>query len=201
MALRLVACDRGSPPRPHERELAVELAGNLPHAIGLHASRREFDRQGEPVELAADLTDPGRVLIGQGKSVLDGGDAIEEQLNSRVRQGLLSRSTRVDGRIAQREQPMDVFAFGPERLAARGQQVNLRRLSADVFRDGGGGLDVRFTAIEDQKHPSLAKEGDDSGEGPGPLHGNSQRRGQAADEQRRVEHAADVEETDIPLEF
>ena len=70
---------------------------------------------------------------------------------------------RIVRRTGKRIQPVDVLAFDLKSLAARRQDVDLRRGREDACRQSCHRLDEMLAGIEDQENPLVAQIGDQAG--------------------------------------
>ena len=123
----LLARRRRARARPQQRQALVEKRGGLLQAVGLDASGRQLDRERHAVELSADARDDARFRIAEVETGAARRRALHEQLGGRKRLDSRRRELRVVRRTGKRIQPVDVLALDPESLAARRQDVDLRR--------------------------------------------------------------------------
>jgi hypothetical protein len=64
------------------------------------------------------------------------------------------------GAARQRRQPLHIFAFNPQRLAARCQDVDVCRTREDGRGEGGGSLDDVLAIVEHQLQPAIPERSD-----------------------------------------
>jgi hypothetical protein len=114
-------------PLPEEPEAVVEEVGSAADAVGADPPCREFDREGNAIETAADARDDWGIGIRELKSVTAGCGALHEELHGR-------RGHRVGGlyavlrRALEGQQEVNVLALDAKGLAGRGEEMNPRRL-------------------------------------------------------------------------
>ena len=98
-----------------------------PHPKGLDPGRRQFDRQRYSIELQANLGNDRSVLVGEFKFPQTLHRALGKQLH-RGKRKRFGGAEMVRWKAArQRRQPLHIFAFNPQRLAAGRQNVHSGR--------------------------------------------------------------------------
>ena len=134
-----------------EREALLEARAHGDRRQQLDARRREFDRQWQAVETAADLGDRRRVLGGHLEVRLDGGGALEKQRDRFGLRGQVGKRRPGSIRQVERGHGVLVLAVDVQRRAARHEHLQLRR-GRDEARDEGGARDQVLEAVEHQEH-------------------------------------------------
>src|SRR6266436_3455705 len=185
-AQRLVPRQRRAPPLPEQLEAVVQQRQGFLNPVGIGAAGGEFDRKGYSIQPAADFSDDGRIGIVQFKAAAAGDRALDEELHRREIQRLRRGETGVIGRTPQRGQPMNMFAFDTQRFPAGRQNVHLRCLLENAFRQRRRGLDHVLAAIEDQQHPFAAEETYQTAGWIRGLNRQPERRGHRARNEKRI---------------
>ncbi len=98
-----------------------------PHPKGLDPGRRQFDRQRYSIELPADFGDDRSIRVGEFKFAQTLCRALDKQLY-RGKRERFGGAKMVRWKAArQRRQPLHMFCFDPQRLAAGRQNVHSGR--------------------------------------------------------------------------
>ncbi len=110
------------PPAGQQPEPLIEQPGDFRRAQRRHPRGGELDRQRDPIQPPADLTDGGDVSGTQGEVAAHGRRALDEQGHRIAGPG--GGHARVRGRQRQRPQPEDLLTVHAQRLPARGQETH-----------------------------------------------------------------------------
>jgi len=109
----------------------VQARREAVHPESLDAGGCELNRERNPVQLPADVGDDRSVLVGQFKFPQTLRRTLDKQLH-RVKRKRFGRAKMVRwGPARQRRQPLHIFAFNPQRLAAGCQDVDVCRTPED----------------------------------------------------------------------
>ncbi len=109
----------------------------------------QFDCQGNTVQALADINRQGQLGFAEFKTVLMGHGAFDQQLQGRVTQGL--GPIAAGGRAGQRFEALHGFALGPQRFAAGGEDVQVRRVAQQGFADQCDVVQQVFAIVDDQQ--------------------------------------------------
>ena len=136
-----------APHRLQEQEPLVEPARDLGDVERAGAGRGELDRQRDAVEPAADLHDGRRRGIRQLEVRIHGTGALHEQRNGRRRGEVapIEGVERVDG---ERLDTPDVLAGDRQRLAAGGEDMDVRRMAQDAVDECRDRFDEVLAVVE-----------------------------------------------------
>src|SRR5258708_32624425 len=110
-----------------QAKTVVEMCRELPHPKGLDPGRRQFDRQRYSIELPANLGNNRSILVGELKFTQTLRRALDKQLHRGERKRFGSAKMVRWGTARQRRQPLQMFTFNPQRLAAPWQDVDVCR--------------------------------------------------------------------------
>jgi hypothetical protein len=149
----LLARRRRARPLPQPRQTFVEQRGGLLQPVGFNAPGRELDRKRHTVKLPADVCDNGRFRIAENQARTARDRALHEQLGCRKLLDRRRSEPRGVRRTRKRIEPVDALTFDPQRLTARGQDVDLRRSLDEACRERGHRFHQMFAGVEDQKNP------------------------------------------------
>jgi hypothetical protein len=78
-----MSCERGSPTPHRQAKTIVQARCELCDVERVHPPCGDFDRERNPVEVAAELRNKRSVRIGQFEGVLSGDGSLNEQLHRR----------------------------------------------------------------------------------------------------------------------
>ena len=132
---------RAYPPSGQEAKAVIELPQQAVHTEQVDPGRREFDRQRQSVEPAADFSRPGRILIAEGERFQPIGCSRYEQLDRRERERLFCVKTSAFGRHGESGQSANPFALDAQRFAGGCQNLHPRGAGQDPVDAGGNGID------------------------------------------------------------
>src|ERR1700719_211140 len=108
-----------------QAKTVVEMCREPPHSKGLDPGRRQFDRQRYSIELQANLGNDRSVLVGEFKFPQTLRRALDKQLYRGKRKPFGGAKMVRWEAARQRRQPLHIFAFNPQRVAARCQDVDV----------------------------------------------------------------------------
>src|SRR5438128_2989939 len=101
-----------------QAKTVVEMCREPLHPKGLDPGRRQFDRQRYSIELQANLGNDRSVLVGEFKFPQTLRRALDKQLYRGKRKRFGGAKMVRWEAARQRRQPLHVFTFTPQRLAA-----------------------------------------------------------------------------------
>ena len=177
---------RRSPTAPLQLQAAVEQRCDLPQSVDSDAHRSEFDRQGNAVELAANLGKHVCVVIGNVGTMTGCGSSFHEQTYRGIAQRLTDAQPRSLRRPLQRDELENLLTLHQQRLSAGCKNADVGCLLVNALCKSGHDLDNMFAAVDDEKQAAIAQEADHALRGIGVMHDKAQRRGDRAGNERRV---------------
>ena len=190
---RLLPRRRRAWPQPEQRQALVEERGGLLQAVGPDTSGGQLDRERHAVELQADGHDDGGFRVAELQSRAARHRAFQEQsgggefADDRRRDLLTVRGA------GERFQPVDMLALDLKGLAARRQDVHLRRGPEDARRHRCHRVDEMLAGVEDQKDSLVPEVGDQAGCGVVGVHHQPQLRGHGRGHQAGIAQHAEVD--------
>lgn len=155
-AQRAVPVGRVAEAAGEHLEPPVELRQQLPHAEHAHLRRREFQRQGQSVEFAADRGDVAAVGVVEAQAGHAGGEQLR---GAGLDQPFGAGGFGVGQR--QRRHRDDRLAAHGQRRATRRQDAALRAFGEHRLHQSGGGVDDVLAVVQHQQRPPTAQEGHD----------------------------------------
>ncbi len=189
-------------PAGEQPQALVETGRQLGQRQRPQPHRGQLDRQRQPVEPLAEPDDVRQVPRGKGEPGDRGRGALDKQLDRGARvdpAGRLVRAQRVIriGRPGNRErvERAGVLAADVERLAAGGQQGDLRRAGDQGLGQHRAGVDQVLAAVEDKQQPAAAELVEQllsPGAWPGPW--QPERAGDRVRHQPRVAHPGQLDQ-------
>src|SRR5450631_4267864 len=99
-------------------------------------------------------------------------------------------------RVLERGQPMNLLGLDTQRLPARRQDMNLRCLIKNAFRQYGSGFDHMFATVEDQQHSPMPQSGDEAGDGIPFIDRKTESHPGSASDQKRIFERSQIDEMD-----
>ena len=128
------------------------------------AGRSELDGERYPVKLPADVDDDRHIGIPQREFAEKVCSVLDEQLNGREVECLLSVETGQYSRNLQRLQATKALALDTERLAAGRQDSHTGTSPRHPESQSSSSLDDMLAVVEHQEHPFVAQQGEQAGE-------------------------------------
>jgi len=153
----LVPRQRGTPSLRQHGEPIVEPRGEALDAKRIDAGSRQFQRQRHAIEPATNLQHRRDIGIVEEKPVVRRDCALAEQLDGRIPHRLVGSGRGRLRRKFQRGQAMQPFAFGPQRFAAGGQNMNARSRLQDGFGQRRRCANDVFAAVEHDQSMLVAQ--------------------------------------------
>ena len=169
MAQRVVAC-QAAPGADQQPEPLIETITHLTCGHRRHPRGRQLDRQGYPVEAAADFDDGARLVsVGHREARRHAAGAFDEQIDC----------GRVDARAdVQRGHRKHLLVGNPQAFAAGGQDPHRRGLRQDRLDQIGRGVAHVLAVVEHQQpDPALQRGRDTISHALSRLLGDAQHRG------------------------
>ena len=123
----------------------------------------QFDRQGNAVQALADINRQGQFSVAEGKALLVGHGALDQQLHGRVTQGL--GAVAGGGRAGQRFKALHIFTFGAQGFAAGGEDVQVRCMAQQGFTDQGDVVEQVLAVVDHQQHLACLQAAGEAGQG------------------------------------
>ena len=170
---------RRSSSAPFQLQPAVEQRCDLPQSVNADAHRGKFDRQGNAVELAADLGKHVCVVIGHIGTMTGCSGAFHEQAYRGIAQRLAYAQPRSLRRPLQRDELENLLTLHQQRLSAGCKDADAGCPLVNVLCKSGDDLDNVLATVEDEKQAAIAQEADDAVRGIGVMHDKAQRRSDA----------------------
>jgi hypothetical protein len=130
----------------------------------IDAGRSELDGERYPVKLPADADDDRHIDIPQCKIAEKVCSALDEQLNGREVERLLSAETWQYSRNLQRLQAMKALALDTKRFTAGRQDLHTGSSPRHLESQSSSGLDDMLAVVEHEEHPFVAQKGEQAGE-------------------------------------
>ena len=183
----LLARQRGATATGQQPEAVVQPRGNLFHHEHAHPRRRQLDRQRNAIEPRADLGERRGIRVRDRKRGLHRARPFREQLHCFILDELVQRwqLTRVGRR--QRGHAEKRLAGNPERLAAAGQNAQLRVGMQQRVGQLGACVDQVLAIIQYQQHILIAQVRGERGEQrPAGLLTHTQHGGDCLRNERRI---------------
>src|SRR5882757_7912478 len=146
-----------APPLPEEPYLAIHERSGPSDSKSSDAAGGKFERQCDPIDPATEVGDDWSIGISQHKRNSARNDAFHEEPHGREAHRFAGRES--DGslrRATQRRQAIDLFAFNPQRLTARCQNVDSGSFTENSLGHRRRRLDEMLTVVEHQEHPPIA---------------------------------------------
>jgi len=130
----------------------VEKLGGLLQAVGFNAPGRQFNRECHAVKPSADVCYNRRVHVTDIQTGAACYRALHEELGCRKLQNSRRGESWGVGWTLKRLKSVNVLPLDPESLAARGQDVDLRRGLHDACGQRGSRFHQMFAGVEDHQY-------------------------------------------------
>ena len=178
---------------PFQLQSAVEQRCDLPQSVDADAHGGKFDRQGNAVELAADLGKHVRVVVSNIGTMTGCRGSFHEQSHRWIAQRLTDAQPRSLRRPWQRDELENLLTLHQQGLSAGCQDADARCLLVNALRKSGDDLDHMFATVEDEKQAAIAQEADHAVRGIGVMYDKAQRRSDGTGDERRVSQRSEIE--------
>ena len=152
-----LARQRGPASPGEESQAVAESRGDRVERHRAHARGGELDRQGDAVEVPADLDDGRRVRVAHAKRRQHRRGALDEEPHRGKRDRLLAITRLAGVRDRHRRHRVDGFARNPHRFAARREDGHPWRVAQQPLRQPRAGLEHVLAVVEDQQHGPVAQ--------------------------------------------
>ena len=179
-----------------QQEVFVEHGCQSAQAEHVDADCGELDRQGQPVEAKADISDDRRIGIGETEPVEARPRPLDKQLHRGKSQRLLGGQRARCGRCRDRLEPVDPLAFGAQCLPAGGENVNVRGTSKDGFRQRRNRIDHVLAVVEHEQQSLVLQERRQAGNRTGGRNGKPQHRRHRERDELPVDDRRQIDEPD-----
>ncbi|AZC31762.1 hypothetical protein C4K38_3804 [Pseudomonas chlororaphis subsp. piscium] len=148
---RLVPGHGGAPALGQQLEAVVQLRLQPHQRQRVDLRRRQFDGQRQAIEPPTDFAHRCQVLFPQGKTLLAGPGAADEQLHRRMAHDLRHAVQRRSRRHRQGRQAMHGFPRGSQRFATGGQDRQLWRRGQQLLDHGPAAFEQVLAIVQHQQ--------------------------------------------------
>ena len=146
-----MACQGGSPSPHQQPKTVVKARSELGHSERIYSAGRDFNRQSNSIQAAAQFRDLGGVRVVEFERVLARHSALDKQLNRRKRQRFRSGQRLGRRRRGQGLQAMNMLALHPQWLSACRQETRSTDIPEHSLSERCDGLDHVLTIIEHEE--------------------------------------------------